>query len=368
MATVNGWDIRDQRGSCSASTVYDGSVIVSLWYDSGRNSAWLSIANPAWESVQDGVSYPGVRIDFTNDRFYSDTRARGLRIDNPDYRLTGIVMHLRGDEFLADFATSAGMTLKMGEILMANLSLRGTRAAMQRLARCAGESFRRFPPDPFAGVQPQAGNNATAPPRSAQSARSLLDLQSHFSAEDYPAAALRNGEQGTTRFRLTVGANGRVSDCVITTSSGSSSLDLATCRILRSRVRFTPAQDRNGNPTSDIVQESVTWRLPAPSASGDSASVSLPGHPSRIWIQLATVPSQAGLQGELTRLRRRAPRLLDNRVVHSAPYGRSSIRLLIGPFDSSRAAQEFVDELRRREVEAFAWTSEAGQEVRPVLR
>ena len=100
------------------------------------------------------------------------------------------------------------------------------------------------------------------PPRKLEPARAKANLASYVSNDDYPASAQRNEEQGTTRFRLTVGANGRVSDCVVTGSSGSSSLDAATCRIMKSRARFTPARDSSGNPTGDTVTNAIKWVLP----------------------------------------------------------------------------------------------------------
>ncbi|HYI49126.1 MAG TPA: energy transducer TonB [Allosphingosinicella sp.] len=97
----------------------------------------------------------------------------------------------------------------------------------------------------------------TVPPQ-----RARANLNSYFSADDYPAAALRGNDQGTTGFSLTIGPNGRVSECSVTASSGSAALDAATCRILRSRARYTPARDSSGNPTSGRDSGRVTWRLP----------------------------------------------------------------------------------------------------------
>ena len=74
--------------------------------------------------------------------------------------------------------------------------------------------------------------------------------------------AQRAEQQGTTGFRLTVGTDGRVSACTITSSSGSSALDEATCRIMRSRARFTPAHDEHGNPIGDSVSSRIRWVLP----------------------------------------------------------------------------------------------------------
>jgi protein TonB len=79
---------------------------------------------------------------------------------------------------------------------------------------------------------------------------------------DYPISAIRAEEQGTTRFRLQVGPDGRVTGCTVTGSSGSSALDTATCRLMKSRARFTPARDSDGKATSDSYASSIRWILP----------------------------------------------------------------------------------------------------------
>jgi len=56
-------------------------------------------------------------------------------------------------------------------------------------------------------------------------------------------------------------ADGRVTGCTVTGSSGSAALDNATCRIMRSRARFSPARDSNGQPTTDSYAASITWRI-----------------------------------------------------------------------------------------------------------
>ncbi|MEA3011912.1 MAG: periplasmic protein TonB [Sphingomonadales bacterium] len=101
------------------------------------------------------------------------------------------------------------------------------------------------------------------PPPASRPQRARANLNSYFSTDDYPAAALRGNDQGTTGFSLTIGPNGRVTACNVTSSSGSSALDQATCRILRSRARYTPARGSDGNPTSGTDAGRVTWRLPA---------------------------------------------------------------------------------------------------------
>lgn len=89
------------------------------------------------------------------------------------------------------------------------------------------------------------------------------DPQTLIGGKDYPASALRAGEQGTVRYVLRIGADGRVHGCRVTRSSGSASLDSATCRIMTARGRFTPARDSNGNPVPSEEVQAVAWSLPA---------------------------------------------------------------------------------------------------------
>ena len=88
------------------------------------------------------------------------------------------------------------------------------------------------------------------------------NLSSLVSDHDYPLSARTAGEQGAVRVKLEVGPNGRVTNCTIMSSSASAALDSATCRIMRSRGRFTPARDAAGNPATDTVEHTLHWRVP----------------------------------------------------------------------------------------------------------
>lgn len=112
-------------------------------------------------------------------------------------------------------------------------------------------------PEPRIEIAPPA-----EPVRTVKPARAKANLASYVSDEDYPGSAVRNEEQGTTRFRLGVGPNGHVTECSVVGSSGSSALDSATCRLMRQRARFTPARNSAGEPTSDTVTSAIRWVLP----------------------------------------------------------------------------------------------------------
>lgn len=93
-------------------------------------------------------------------------------------------------------------------------------------------------------------------------ARAPAVLATLFSDEDYPLEAVRNHEQGTVQFRLTVGIDGTPTECAIDATSGSALLDDTTCRLLLERARFEPARDEKGKPVPDDVTGRIVWRLP----------------------------------------------------------------------------------------------------------
>ena len=79
---------------------------------------------------------------------------------------------------------------------------------------------------------------------------------------DYRSRWIREGLHGTAKFRLEIAANGKVSDCAITRSTGHAELDQATCDLIAKRARFTPATDGSGAATGGFYTSSIRWELP----------------------------------------------------------------------------------------------------------
>lgn len=76
---------------------------------------------------------------------------------------------------------------------------------------------------------------------------------------EYPARAARNGDQGTVRLALLVGADGRVTSSRVAKSSGSRDLDRAAVQAL-SLCKFQPAVN-NGQAEAGWAQMDYVWRL-----------------------------------------------------------------------------------------------------------
>lgn len=79
---------------------------------------------------------------------------------------------------------------------------------------------------------------------------------------DYPASALRREDEGLAEYRVIVGSDGRVSACEVTASTGSRTLDDATCRYISKRARFDAATDESGARVVGSYEGTVRWRIP----------------------------------------------------------------------------------------------------------
>ena len=121
-----------------------------------------------------------------------------------------------------------------------------------------------LPVEPEPGEAPAARIAAplTAPPSLARPASARHPLAYYINSGDYPYEAQRRGQHGIVRYEMTIGTDGIPTSCRVIGSSGSPSLDEATCRVMRTRARFRPARDAAGNPAEDVIRHYVTWVLP----------------------------------------------------------------------------------------------------------
>lgn len=207
------------------------------------------------------------------------------------------------------------------------------------------------PPSPL----PDAATVRPAPPAPStrvsrprpilQGPRPRAPISSWFSHDDYPAVALRDRKEGVVRFGLDIDSSGRVTRCDVQASSGSASLDLATCRILRSRGRFTPAVDDRGNPAAGRLGAAIAWHLRGPitdvpsppdsialaqqSAPNPTVPVSAPRLPATRGAVPAAGPARAEPARPLQSLIQ--PDDYPAAALAARQEGRTSYRLAIGP-------------------------------------
>lgn len=253
---VGQWEL-DPQGpdKCVVKRVHAGGTRI-LVYGKAGGIRTLIVDNPAWPAASAG----------SLDQLVSLRRGERLPLP-PD----GRKVELDADMAARVVASDAIEVVRPDGSVLERVDLSGIAAAEARLpgcmARVAKHSWNVVPPPmmvaPRPPVLPPPDWMGLGRPGLERPATAKIPLQTLYSDEDYPSAAIRAGEQGSVAFRISIGSDGRVTGCVIIASSGSESLDSATCRLLADRAVFWPARDRSGKPAADSLAGRIVWRLPA---------------------------------------------------------------------------------------------------------
>jgi TonB family protein len=118
------------------------------------------------------------------------------------------------------------------------------------------------PRAPYRIYAPPAPPPPPPPPPRFEGPRPPIHRSGTITDDDYPAAAIRFLEEGTTTIRMEITADGRVEQCTVTSPSGSAVLDQASCALAVRRFRFSPALDASGRPVRGQATRTIRWQLP----------------------------------------------------------------------------------------------------------
>lgn len=83
-----------------------------------------------------------------------------------------------------------------------------------------------------------------------------------MSPSDYPTGLLRKGMQGLVQVRISVGTDGKPTQCHIQKSTRPQGFDDAVCDALMRKARFDPALDKDGKPLASYWRTSVRFDIP----------------------------------------------------------------------------------------------------------
>ena len=88
----------------------------------------------------------------------------------------------------------------------------------------------------------------------------LKAIEKTHSLPPYPALSQRMGEQGTTLLKVAIDNTGKVTECTVMSSSGSTRLDAAAVEYVKANWRWQPPTQA-GKPVSATTEVSVKWDL-----------------------------------------------------------------------------------------------------------
>jgi len=116
-------------------------------------------------------------------------------------------------------------------------------------------------------------------------------------------------------------------------------------------TRFTPRRE----PKPEVAKPAPAKPAPPPK----------PVIPSRHWAQIGTGRDLGAMQFTWKQLKKDTGGLLDKYQPLYADWGRTN-RLVVGPFSSVAEAERFVGKLKAKKFDAFRFTSDEGEDVKPL--
>ena len=120
------------------------------------------------------------------------------------------------------------------------------------------------PPPPPVVIQTAAPPPPPPPPAASKARGASPKGQGSWAARiqaNYPTRAAREEREGRVGVRVSIGPDGRVTSCTVSSSSGSPDLDEAACSGMSSYARFNPALDDAGNPTTGSYSTAIVYKL-----------------------------------------------------------------------------------------------------------
>ena len=115
----------------------------------------------------------------------------------------------------------------------------------------------------------------------------------------------------------------------------------------------------------EIPREAKPAPPPPPAPKAKPAPPPPPKEPSRIWVQVATGKDRSALAFDWKRISKKASAELARKGPFVASWGQAT-RLLAGPYASDDAARAAVRKLKDMGLDAFTFTSAAGEKVEPL--
>src|SRR5437762_814048 len=130
---VAGWDILVDTtlgNGCFIFTIYDGGTALRLGFDPDEGDAYLMVGNQKWASIEHGKDYE-IEIRMDRDAPWHAT-ATGVDFDG----LPLLMASTDQPDFLVDFMKKNNLTVRYQNQTVANLSLKGTFAAVAEMLKC----------------------------------------------------------------------------------------------------------------------------------------------------------------------------------------------------------------------------------------
>jgi Gram-negative bacterial TonB protein C-terminal len=149
---------------------------------------------------------------------------------------------------MARARAAKGVTFRMMGAESVSLTLESMAELLDGLARCNADL------QDYWNLGGEKNGRIAVPPKG--------EVRRIFTADDYPAEALHQLQEGSSQFLLLVDEHGKVAGCHVEKASGIPIFDVMGCQVIVQRMTFAPALDGKGRPArSTYLTPPVTWRI-----------------------------------------------------------------------------------------------------------
>lgn len=242
------WTLDFQNNHCIISTGEVARAGLALWMTPGDPDPTLDLVGspnivPAARSVTEPNRTPFTITFSPGGETFQST---AFELSNGGKQRAVELRRLHRD-FAAAFAKSDELTARSLQKTV-SVPILGSAKAMAALHQCLDQKLAQW------GVDVASYDALRMPP---------TDDFDHpwITYQDYPEQALASDQSGQVVVRLNVDEAGKVTGCAVVASSGSPSIDQATCNVATRRGRFTPAIGPDGRPTAATRISAVDFKL-----------------------------------------------------------------------------------------------------------
>jgi tetratricopeptide (TPR) repeat protein len=196
-----------------------------------------------------------------------------------------------------------------------------------------------------------------APSREAVPVAGAVDILAVVPAKPQPVAMAPEVERPTTVKATT------------TKKSDEPKLAVADSAAAKKKVAETAKAGKKAEPADEVDAKKTGKKGDAKTAEAKKAEVKkaeakkAPSHPSRIWVQIGVGRDKAAIAFDWRRFNKDHAAAFKGRQAYISDMG-STNRMLVGPFETQKAANAFLAQLKKADfARGFIWTSPAGQVV-----
>jgi tetratricopeptide (TPR) repeat protein len=300
--------------------------------------------------------------------------------DIPAWRARAFVLAITGDAAGAEQAAYAVLPRPQADELKPFLE---RLPQLKPAEKAAAVHFGHFPEDKapqLVDVSPAASSRSapvvTAP--SSPSSPGLANAASNFALTPSPPGGRAGASPPPVYLRPDPVGQGNAIDATVAASRTrvearqSAEEQLSNLRKIASGKGVADSKAAAEKSAADKAEKAADRKAEAAKATAEKAAEkkakereeakARSSEPGRYWVQIASGAYKPDLTKELAKQKAKWGKQLAGKSAWTTPY-KATNRLMIGPFTSSDAAQDYVNEVRKQGFSCFPVTTSPGQKV-----